>query len=54
MQEIFDLVTAKTDELPEDYSVNFEHDLFGKMKREDENWGIKNGHVKNKRENKIY
>lgn len=36
VQEIFDLVTAKTDELPEDYSVNFEHYLYGKIKREDE------------------
>ena len=36
VQAIFDLVTAKTDELPEDYSVNFEHYLYGKIKREDE------------------
>lgn len=34
VQEIFDLITARTDELPEDYSVNFEHYLYGKTKRE--------------------
>lgn len=36
VKEIFDLITAKTDKLPEDYSTNFEHYLFGNLKRENE------------------
>lgn len=36
VKDIFNLITSKTDELPEDYSVNFEHYLYGIAKREDE------------------
>jgi hypothetical protein len=36
VKEVFNLVASKTDKLPEDYSTNFEHYLFGNLKRENE------------------
>lgn len=36
VKEVFNLVAEKTDKLPEDYSTNFEHYLFGNLKRENE------------------
>ena len=36
VKDIFNIITAKTDELPEDYSTNFEHYNCGKPKRENE------------------
>jgi len=36
VKEVFNLVADKTDKLPEDYSTNFEHYLFGNLKRENE------------------
>lgn len=36
IKDIFNLITSETDELPEDYSFNFEHYLYGIAKRENE------------------